>query len=87
MAHLVRDWLNLSCISVIDFILLDFKNSNSDIEESDELSIYINENMNWVCLSRIPFTTPTVYLDNSIIPSIYTVKDIPKLIRILDSKY
>lgn len=61
-----------------------FKN---DLNESDESSIGLNANTSWVFLARIPLTMPTVFFNKSILSSIYNIKDIPKLLRILKSKY
>jgi hypothetical protein len=61
-----------------------FKN---DLNESDESSIGLNANTSWVFLARIPLTIPTIFLNKSILSTIYNIKDIPKLLRILKSKY
>jgi hypothetical protein len=62
-------------------------NFSNDLEESDESSIGLNANMNWAFLARIPLTKPTVFLNSNILPLIYTTKDIPILLRIINSKY
>jgi hypothetical protein len=67
----------------LHFAKNDFSN---DSEESNKSSFNINENMNWAILTRIPLTTPTIFFDNSILPSIYSIKDISKLLHILNSK-
>lgn len=67
----------------------DFKKCNfsNSLEEGEKLSISVNENINWAFLTRISLTTPTIFFNNTILPSIYTTKDIPILLRILNSKY
>lgn len=52
----------------------------------DRLSVSVNENINWAFLSRISLTIPTIFFNNNILPSIYTTKEIPTLLRILNSK-
>jgi hypothetical protein len=66
----------------------NFKKCNftNDINESEKLSLNISANINWVFLARISSITPMVFLNNNILPSIYTTKEIPILLRILNSK-
>jgi hypothetical protein len=58
---------------------------NSTISE-DKLDIAIHENINWVFLARTSLATPAVYLNNNLLPSIYSIKEVPILFRILNSK-
>lgn len=65
----------------------NFKKWNfSNIKEGgDRFSASVKENINWVFLSRISLTTPTIFFNNNILLPIYTTKDIPTLIRVLNS--
>lgn len=66
----------------------DFKKCSffTNAIENDKLAISVNENINWAFLARISLTVPTIYLNDNVLPSIYDIKEIPMLFRILSSK-
>ncbi|KAB7725713.1 hypothetical protein F5984_25675 [Rudanella paleaurantiibacter] len=49
------------------------------VEENDVLTDVVEEHIDWANLARIPFTTPSIFLEDTLLPAIYAIKEIPKL--------
>ena len=49
------------------------------VEEDDALSDVVEEHIDWANLARIPFTIPSIFLNDTMLPAIYAVKEIPQL--------